>query len=123
MAATFTFSTMAPGLGKRPARLPFGRRAVGFAIGAGAAVIAGTIAVAAVSGAQRSRAPVWSAAHPQAVISVAGVFTGEYQDGVPVYRLPPVTVVANRDSQQPLPREAAPWNAVAGAPRAPTGDR
>ena len=34
---------------------------------------------------------------------VVGVFTGEYVDGTPVYRLPPVIVVANREVQRYSP--------------------
>jgi hypothetical protein len=30
---------------------------------------------------------------------VEGVFTGEFVDGVPVYRLPSITVVADRDAE------------------------
>lgn len=49
-------------------------------------------------------APTWAAeaTYPQATSTayaqapMAGVFTGQFVDGVPVYRLPPVTVVAAR---------------------------
>jgi hypothetical protein len=117
MGATFTFSTMAPGLGKRPARRAFGLSARGFAFAAGAAVIAATIAAAALFDRPSGAARVPGAAGAPAATSVAGVFTGAYLDGVPLYRLPPVAVVAKRGHAKPLPRGAPPRNDLAAVPR------
>ena len=51
-----------------------------------------------------------------------GVFTGEFVNGVPVYRFPPITVVANRDAEFVRMREEdadrpGKTRAKVGAPR------
>jgi hypothetical protein len=48
---------------------------------------------------------------------MVGTFTGEFVDGMPVYRLPPVTVVAERDAGTPgIRKDDALARPPAGAP-------
>jgi hypothetical protein len=51
-------------------------------------------------GATAEAADLRPAGKASATAQVVGVFTGEYVNGTPVYRLPPVTVVANRDVER-----------------------
>lgn len=66
------------------------------ALGLFAAVLAtALLATATPASAGESAAPQ-PATKPAAPAHWVGVFTGEYENGAPVYRLPPITVVANR---------------------------
>jgi hypothetical protein len=45
---------------------------------------------------------------PERQVQPSATFTGEYADGAPVYRLPPVTVVAERDGAAQANAESKP---------------
>jgi hypothetical protein len=86
---TLTFSRIESTLGKRRAASVL------------AAIFASAIAAAATAGpaapgAAANDAPAGKA--PGAMPTV-GVYTGRYANGVPVYRLPPVTVVGSRRAE------------------------
>jgi hypothetical protein len=83
MTTALTFSRIESGLGKR--------RAASVA----AALVAALVAGAAV-GNLASRMP---AENSSGCTPTAGVFTGRYANGVPVYLLPPVSVVAIRKTE------------------------
>jgi hypothetical protein len=51
-------------------------------------------------GAAAEAADLQPASNASVKAPVAGVFTGEYVNGTPVYRLPPVIVVANREVER-----------------------
>jgi uncharacterized protein YjiS (DUF1127 family) len=51
-------------------------------------------------GAAAEAADLWSAGGASANAQVVGSFTGEYVNGAPVYRLPPVIVVAGRQADR-----------------------
>ena len=55
-----------------------------------------TVALGATAEAADLRPPSRASANAQLV----GLFTGEYVDGAPVYRLPPVIVVASREADR-----------------------
>ena len=117
MATALTVSCTDLRFGKRPARArshgparsPIGPLAIPtLAVALVVAVVSAVVAEAA-----RPPAPAVSAAVARPARGDApavGVFTGEYENGVPVYRLPPVTVVASRKAElaaiKPSPREA-----------------
>jgi len=45
---------------------------------------------------------------PERQVQPFATFTGEYADGAPVYRLPPVTVIAERDAAPQANAESKP---------------
>jgi anti-sigma-K factor RskA len=63
-----------------------------------ALVAAVLIAAAALTPAKESPvvAPV---AKVEAQVPIVGTFTGEFDNGVPVYRLPPITMTASRSAE------------------------
>jgi hypothetical protein len=120
MATTLTVSGTDLRFGKRPARgrshgparSPIGRLAVPtLAAALAVAVVSAMVAEAArTPAAAVSAAPAVAAGTMRGDARTTGVFTGEYQNGVPVYRLPPVTVVGDRKADvaaiRPSPPEA-----------------
>jgi uncharacterized protein YjiS (DUF1127 family) len=62
-------------------------------------VVVALIATVAL-GAAAEAADLQPASNASVKAPVAGVFTGEYVNGTPVYRLPPVIVVANRAAER-----------------------
>lgn len=64
------------------------------------AALAGVIALAAAGPllAQNTASGGTSSTRPGAAL-ITGTFTGEYVNGSPVYRLPPITVTANRKAE------------------------
>lgn len=101
MERTLTFSPAsavfckpaAPPLRPRPAPRAVAPRRHGPGIALAVALVA--VAVAAVL-ALGARSPKGRAAQPATEAATAAVFTGEFVGDVPVYRLPPVHVVASR---------------------------
>ena len=66
-----------------------------------AAALIASAAVSTLRSTAPERAPDASARSP-----MVGVFTGEFVNGVPVYRLPPIAVVGRRESELAgMPRE------------------
>lgn len=89
MAISLTLSNQ--GFGRRKfSRKALGRRISGYVVGVLGIAIAVAVGEYFVA-----------TATPGAPISAAAtaVFSGEYSDGVPVYRLPPITVVAHGDAE------------------------
>jgi len=84
MTMTLTFSRIESGLGKRPAASVL------------AAIFASALAAAATAGVAAADVPAGKA---PGVMPTVGVYTGRYANGVPVYRLPPVTVVGSRTAE------------------------
>ena len=74
-----------------PNVVPFKALAKGFAVGMAIVMLIGLI-VADVY-------PINQAANePLAATHVVGIFTGSYENGLPVYRLPPIQVTTGRKS-------------------------
>jgi hypothetical protein len=99
MTTAFTFSGIGPRLGKPLARgysrSPLRHVAAGLSVAALAVALA-AFAASTLSGVLDT-GPLAGKAAGQA--RRVGVFTGEYANGVPVYRLPAVTVVASRKAE------------------------
>jgi hypothetical protein len=116
MATALTVSCTDLRFGKRPARAaglgtaraPIGQRAIPtLAVALAVAVVSAVVAEAPrTPAAAGPAAPAAAAAHGDA--QAAGVFTGEYENGVPVYRLPNVTVVAARTPAFAAVRQSPP---------------
>ena len=69
-------------------------------------VAAALIATAMVASAGKSTAPL-RPPDASAQSPMVGVFTGEFVNGVPVYRLPSITVVGHRESEFARPSRRA----------------
>jgi hypothetical protein len=101
MATTLTFSRFDARFGKRRAAPQRRRHRRRLAQGAGAAAIGAAVvlAIAFAGGVRHSAdAPGSTRAAPmRGAAPIVGTFTGRDADGLPIYRLPPIEVVARRD--------------------------
>lgn len=94
MATTLTFFTRTGGRSKWRADVVRWTLAAATAIVAAVALLVPPLIVTTVTAPE---AGVLARADRDAARSdAAGVFTGEYADGVPVYRLPPLSIVGER---------------------------
>ena len=75
------------------------RRRTQFATVAGIAIAAALVAAATLSPARSALTPA-NAANSATPAPVAAAATGDYENGLPVYRLPAVTVTASRGAER-----------------------
>ena len=104
MATTLTFLTRTVGRSKWRADVVRWALAAATAIVAAVALLVPPLIVTTVTAPE---AGVLARADREAPGSRAGVFTGEYANGVPVYRLPPLSVVGERPTSVAVARRGS----------------